>query len=83
MPALDGTLVFPVVGVIARADCSMNPSEKEVQQVHCVTWTLICSPNQKKFSFNMFGCWRDSFLYDCQEFTIWGLSAEILATANF
>ena len=79
VPALDGSLVFPVCGVIAAADCRLTPSPIEVQDVLRTPADKILISNRQKFSFNMFGCWRDSFLYDCDTFKVWGLSAEILA----
>lgn len=82
-PALDGSLVVPVIGVIAESQCEVRPNPVEVQSVHSVSWQLLAQGNRLKFSFNMFGCWRDSFLYDCRDITVWGLSAEILSRAAF
>lgn len=81
VPALDGSLVFPICGRIASIDCHLKPNRLEVQEVLGVSADKISVSNQQKFSFNMFGCWRDSFLYDCGAFKVWGLSAEILAKA--
>lgn len=83
LPALDGSFVFPIVGLISQRDCILKPDPVEVQSVHQVNWPLIGRGNLRKFSFNMFGCWRDSFLYDCGAISIWGLSAEILAQGDF
>lgn len=80
--ALDGSLVYPVIGWINAADCQCQPSPSEVQDVLRVPCEQVSISNCQKFSFNMFGCWRDSFLYDCGSFKVWGLSAEILAKAG-
>lgn len=79
VPALDGSLVFPICGVMAAEHCLLTPSPVEVQDVLRASAEKILISNPQKFSFNMFGCWRDSFLYDCDTFKVWGLSAEILA----
>ena len=81
LPALDGSLVFPVCGRISAVDCQINLNPTEVQDVLRVSIDKISLSNRQKFSFNMFGCWRDSFLYDCGAFKVWGLSAEILSKA--
>lgn len=82
VPALDGSLVYPICGVISAGDCHLTPSPAEVQEVMRVPVEKILMSNRQKFSFNMFGCWRDSFLYDCGTFKVWGLSAEILAKVS-
>lgn len=82
LPSLDGSLVFPVVGVIAADDCRTSPDANEVQEVYQVPLRLITVDRRTQFSFNLFGCWRNSFLYDCNEMIVWGLSAEIIAKAD-
>ncbi len=80
--ALDGSLVYPVFAWAYASDCQTTPSPSEVQDVLRVPADRLSVANCQKFSFNMFGCWRDSFLYDCSSFNVWGLSAEILAKAG-
>jgi 8-oxo-dGTP pyrophosphatase MutT (NUDIX family) len=83
IPALDGSLVYPVV---VETTCSLEDlkvNQTEVESVHLVPLEKLTANNQKKFVFNLFGCRRHSFLYDCGVLSIWGLSAEILARANF
>jgi coenzyme A diphosphatase NUDT7 len=83
MPAIDGSLVYPV---LAEASCStqdlkINPTE--VDSVHLIPIEFLTVDKRKKFTFNLFGCWRHSFLYDCGTLSVWGLSAEILARFSF
>lgn len=83
IPAIDGSLVYPV---LAEASCSVkdlqiNPAE--VDAVHLIPIEYLTVDKRKKFTFNLFGCWRHSFLYDCGPVSIWGLSAEILAKFSF
>jgi len=83
IPAIDGSLVYPV---IAETNCSIedlkvNPTE--VESLHLIPLEKLTAGNRRKFLFNLFGCWRHSFLYDCGPLSIWGLSAEILARVNF
>jgi 8-oxo-dGTP pyrophosphatase MutT (NUDIX family) len=78
-PALDGSLVHPIV---VRTSASINEltiNPGEVSEVFLVPLDMLFSTRKKKFKFNLFGCWRASFLYDCGSILVWGLSAEILA----
>ena len=82
IPALDGSLVYPVVGVTDAVieDLTINPAE--VAGIYMIPLEKLMKGNRKRFSFNLFGCWRHSFLYDCGAISVWGLSAEILAKAD-
>ena len=79
--SIDGSLVFPVLAVADFESVTLQANPQEVQAIHLIPWSLVAEGQKQKFSFNLFGCWRDSFLYDCGEITIWGLSAEILSRA--
>lgn len=83
IPAIDGSLVYPIIVETSASleDLKVNPTE--VESVHLVSLEELTLKNRKKFAFNLFGCWRHSYLYDCGSLSIWGLSAEILARANF
>jgi len=83
IPALDGSLVYPVVAETSASENDLNINASEVDTVHFIPLELLMEGRRKKFSFNLFGCWRHSFLYDCGAVSIWGLSAEILAKLNF
>ena len=79
VPALDGSLVYPIIATtdVAVDDLIANPAE--VSEVFLVPAELLMAGNRQKFKFNLFGCWRHSFLYNCGAISVWGLSAEILA----
>ena len=79
--SIDGSLVFPVLAVAPMQSAVLHANPHEVTSIHLIPWAQVTDQNKQKFSFNLFGCWRDSFLYDCGEITIWGLSAEILSRA--
>jgi 8-oxo-dGTP pyrophosphatase MutT (NUDIX family) len=55
--SIDGSLVFPVVGIIHREELELTLNPSEVQCVYQVPWDLITHKNRKFFAFNMFGCW--------------------------
>lgn len=79
VPSLDGSLVYPIIGTtdVAVDDLIANPAE--VSEVFLVPAELLMVNHRQKFKFNLFGCWRHSFLYDCGTLSVWGLSAEILS----
>lgn len=80
--ALDGSLVYPIVATTESSleELVLNPAE--VSGIYMVPISRLTAENRKKFAFNLFGCWRRSFLYDCGTMSVWGLSAEILAKAD-
>ena len=82
-PALDGTLVFPIVCVTNTSVEALRINSEEVAEIYMIPLELVLESNRQKFSFNMFGCWRQSYLYDCGPIAVWGLSAEILGVAGF
>lgn len=82
IPALDGSLVYPIVGITQASIESLKINPAEVAGVFLVPLSSLSSQNRKRFGFNLFGCWRRSFLYDCGTISVWGLSAEILSKAD-
>ncbi len=77
--SIDGSWVVPVVGSVEKSQFLPTPNRDEIDQIFFVDQRRLFPQNKVKFSFNMFGCWRDSYLYECQQIKVWGLSAEILA----
>jgi 8-oxo-dGTP pyrophosphatase MutT (NUDIX family) len=82
IPSLDGSLVYPIIGYTEASAKELKMSPNEVSDIYMVPVKLLVSENRRKFAFNLFGCWRRSFLYDCGAISIWGLSAEILSKAD-
>ena len=82
IPAIDGSLVYPVVGVTSSDIRDLKINNAEVDGIHMIPVEHLMANNRQKFRFNLFGCWRHSFFYDCGTVSIWGLSAEILAKLN-
>jgi 8-oxo-dGTP pyrophosphatase MutT (NUDIX family) len=78
-PALDGSLVYPIVAKTSATINDLNLNPAEVSEIFLVPIEMLFSSQKKKFKFNLFGCWRASFLYDCGSILVWGLSAEILS----
>ena len=83
IPAIDGSLVYPIVAETTASPEDLTVNKTEVESLHFVPLELLMANKRKKFAFNLFGCWRHSFLYDCGALSVWGLSAEILAKINF
>lgn len=82
IPSLDGSLVYPIIGITDASRHDLQASPAEVSDIYMIPIKYLISENRKKFEFNLFGCWRRSFLYDCGTMSVWGLSAEILARAD-
>jgi 8-oxo-dGTP pyrophosphatase MutT (NUDIX family) len=82
VPALDGSLVYPVVATTEVLAEDLNANPAEVSEIFMVPTDYFVSGNRRKFRFNLFGCWRHSFLYECGSVSVWGLSAEILAKVD-
>jgi 8-oxo-dGTP pyrophosphatase MutT (NUDIX family) len=82
VPALDGSLVYPIIATSSVSPEDLTPNPAEVSEIFLIPVEYLIVGNRKKFSFNLFGCWRHSFLYDCGAISVWGLSAEILAKAE-
>jgi 8-oxo-dGTP pyrophosphatase MutT (NUDIX family) len=78
--SIDGSLVYPVVAVTSFDDFHANASE--VDAVYIKPWINFTARQRVNFNFNIFGCWRNSWLFNCDHFSVWGLTAEILASAN-
>ena len=81
LPAIDGALVYPVVGAAALSLDELKPSPDEVAEVFAAPWTHFSQDQSQSFSFNIFGNWRTSRLFKTPGRTIWGLTAEILTRA--
>lgn len=85
--ALDGGAVVPVLGITDFALEEMRPSVAEVQDVFAGAWPNFARSKNQPFGFNIFGNWRESprfVLTDHEPHrSIWGLTAMILAAADF
>ncbi|MCX6118837.1 MAG: CoA pyrophosphatase [Proteobacteria bacterium] len=81
--SIDGSFVKPILGRINADDLVLKANPDEVQSIHLIPWTQLSSQNCRQFQFNMFGCWRNSFQYDCGSIMVWGLSAQMLHLFDF
>ena len=54
----------------------------EVDKLFLLPWTHITSDKASSFSFNMFGIWRQSYLFDAVDAQVWGLTARIIKLAG-
>lgn len=77
-----GTLIYPVVVTANVALSDFTASEAEVDEIYSHPWTEFASEKSKPFRFNLFGCWRDSQLYNFEDCMVWGLTASMLAQAE-
>jgi len=78
--SIDRLQVIPVVAM-ASDPGYFHPSQDEVAEV--LQADLDDLANYSIFSFNVFGRWRSSDLFQTKATRIWGLSARILHSAGF
>jgi len=81
--ALDGGEVRTVVGVTALDLGRLTLAADEVDYVFAAPWRLFAADRAQGFSFNIFGNWRASKLFESEGGPIWGLTAQILLLADF
>lgn len=86
--AIDGSPVVPILTVSSVSLTEMQPAEAEVAAVLSEPWTAFSAQRDQMFRFNLFGHWRRSHLFeratdDEAPLRVWGLTAEILASAAF
>lgn len=79
--SIDGNLVIPVVFVISSEVAVVTPNPDEVAQVVFVPRAMLLPSAGRRFAFNVFGRWRDSWIFQWQNLRVWGLTAEILVSA--
>ena len=87
--SLDGGPVVPVIAITTVDLPAMVPAPAEVDRVWAEPWTEFLRARDRTFSFNIFGRWRTSHLFerladapDGAPFRVWGLTAAILAGAE-
>jgi 8-oxo-dGTP pyrophosphatase MutT (NUDIX family) len=76
--SIDGSSVVPVVAVSWQSSNSLTANVAEVQSIILASTAQLARNRCEQFSFNMFGCWRKSFLYRTDQVSVWGLSAQII-----
>ncbi len=80
--ALDTSSVYPVVlAANFRAD-QLQPSADEVAEILLPPWSCFRRSAAEHFRFNIFGIWRESYMFRCPEAQVWGLTAAILYNTN-
>ena len=80
--ALDGSPIYPVVGVAPFKKSTLSPSADEVAAIMTVPWPCCASSQAQNFKFNIFGNWRHSWIFNTPQGNIWGLTATILYSAS-
>ena len=80
--ALDGSAIYPVVGVAPIQKSTLRPSVDEVAAILTAPWTYCARSQAQMFNFNIFGNWRQSWNFNTPQGNIWGLTAMILYSAS-
>ena len=80
--SINGSEVTPVLMTadVSDDDFTLNPNE--VAQLFLLPWTYFSAEKASAFSFNMFGIWRESYLFDAAQIRVWGLTARIIKLAG-
>lgn len=76
--ALDGANIYPVALVADYPATRLQPSASEVADIILVPWSCFRQDSAEHFRFNIFGIWRESYVYRCPQAHVWGLTASIL-----
>lgn len=76
--SIDRSLVWPVIAATSIQPENFHINNREVDELIIVPWSTVSRNNAERFSFNLFGVWRDSYLYQAGPHKIWGLTAKIL-----
>ena len=79
---IDGHHIWPIVASSTwpLTDLNMNPNE--VAEIIPVSWSLLTHANSSNFTFKLFGKTRTSYLYLVDNHKVWGITANIIYTAN-
>ena len=80
--SIDGSEVTPVImtGLFEENDFKINP--KEVDHLILAEWTSFTAKQKQKFSFPWKGKERTSYLFEYQDFKVWGLTALMISNAR-
>ena len=79
--ALDRHLVTPVVAVAPVGPEDLVASPDEVASVFVEPWPALAGARAQEFRFNIFGNWRQSYLFVAPGGSVWGLTARMLQQA--
>lgn len=82
IPSLDGAPVITVVASTKIDPSAFVACPTEVAAILTAPWTAFAADKMHTFRFNLFGNWRSSHLFEAPGFTVWGLTAGIIARAT-
>ena len=80
--SLGGSNVVPVIMTANVSEKDFLLNKKEVDRLFLLPWNYFSEEKASLFSFNMFGIWRHSYLFDGAEAQVWGLTARIIKLAG-
>lgn len=80
--SIDGSPIVPIVGATDLAPEKFSGCPREVASFFIVPLPLLRRASSKSFSFKMFGSSRRSHLFEINGNRIWGLTAQIIYSAN-
>lgn len=95
IPAIDGSLVYPVVGISDVGAEKFQPSVDEIDSILLTPWPGLARSRAEEFDFVMFGVSRHSLVYETEcdavqiglgtireRVRVWGLTASMLWNAD-
>ena len=83
LPALNRDLVVPVLVTSTERPHPDQVQTDEVAELLAIPWEFFRADRRELVHFRLFGLQRRSYLYRQPPHLIWGLTAQILALANF
>lgn len=81
--SIDGTLIWPIIASTETSPQGMKMNPTEVAEIISVPWSLLTATHARMFEFNMFGVWKQSYLYKIYNHTVWGITAKIISNCGF
>ncbi|MFK7824697.1 MAG: CoA pyrophosphatase [Oligoflexales bacterium] len=80
--SINGSKVIPVLMTADVGDHDFSLNVEEVELLFLLPWNYFSVDRAEVFSFNMFGVWRESYLFDAVQTQVWGLTAHIIKLAG-
>lgn len=85
LPQVKSLELDPVLTMVGCAELTLEelePNTDEVAEIFTVPWTCFLAQEKRPLKFNIFGLWRDTFVYPAQGAQVWGLTAKIISLAD-
>ena len=80
---LDQSIIYPIIGIANFDTKKITPCSTEVATIVLAPVSLLTRNQSKSFEFTLFGIKRKSTLFQIEENNIWGITAQMILSADF